>query len=177
MTLSTTILVALVSVLLHASSHAAAFQPPHQLILTAGAKAKSSGRSITGTTTAALSRRRQITPNAALHVLFKPDGYYDDNDDDSATVDGLSARYIPIDNYPLECDPDFPCMDGDPRSRSGNSAIDWNSVLVIGIPGITPIVAFSTFEYCGKFYHAVEDFMAARNWVAVDGGGACFCVS
>lgn len=82
----------------------------------------------------------------------------------------ISSEYVPLDNDEwmdhLVCDPDFPCADKD---SSVFTTDDFWSVL--GIPFLTPFIAFLTFESTSQAYQSLVEFLSTRSWVAVDGGG------
>jgi hypothetical protein len=96
----------------------------------------------------------------------------------------FSTAYVPVVDFsslqtdPITCDPDFPCTEGDDDEsmayRAASSSRDlffqdfW---MVIGIPILTPFVAFLTFENVSHSYQGLVEFLSTKTWVAVDGGG------
>jgi len=103
---------------------------------------------------------------SALSVLFRPD------DDKSSGTDGGTS--IGANNYmptPLEvtCDPNFPCVEDDLRQGTWLERYG-ESLVVFGIPGITPFVAFLGFDHVAAAFHWIAEQMSSNNWVSVDGG-------
>lgn len=102
-----------------------------------------------------------------LAVLFR-DRHEDDDDSDKH---GPAAKYIPLDNHLLDqyitCDPDFPCDEDD---EAGDDKYSTESLIVVGIPAISPFLAFCSFEYFAKAYSNLAEFLSTNRWVAVDGG-------
>jgi len=99
----------------------------------------------------------------ALSVLFRPD---EDKDYGNA---GLGVDYMPLDDYcPLEvtCDPgvEEDLRQGTWLERNGESLV------VFGVPGITPFIAFFGFDYVASAYNWFAEVMSSNNWVSVDGG-------
>jgi hypothetical protein len=89
------------------------------------------------------------------------------------------TQYLPIDLSSLQtdaitCDPDFPCTDDDSDPDVDQYLFFQDFWMVIGIPILTPFVAFFTFEKISKAYQGVVEFLSTKTWVAVDGGGMLF---
>jgi hypothetical protein len=94
----------------------------------------------------------------------------------------FGTAYVPVVDFsslqsdPITCDPDFPCADENDeayyRSAGSNRDLFFQDFwMVIGIPILTPFVAFLTFENVSHFYQGVVEFLSTNTWVAVDGGG------
>jgi hypothetical protein len=97
----------------------------------------------------------------------------------------FSTAYVPVVDFsslqtdPITCDPDFPCTEGGDddetmayRSAASNRDLFFQDFwMVIGIPILTPFVAFLTFENVSHSYQGLVEFLSTKTWVAVDGGG------
>lgn len=83
----------------------------------------------------------------------------------------IASEYVPLEEYdwtdPLICDPDFPCAED---NGAGLFTTD-DFLSVIGIPFLSPFVAFATFESTSNAYQSLVEYLSTRTWVAVDGGG------
>lgn len=108
----------------------------------------------------------------ALSVLFGP-GEDKDYDKSSSSSNGLGVDYMPLDDLddycPLEgvtCDPgvEEDLRQGTWLERNGESLV------VFGIPGITPFLAFFGFDHVAAAFHWIAEVLSTNNWVSVDGG-------
>lgn len=130
-------------------------------------------RASVGSISSSRPDRNVRTPTTALSAFFRPNANSDDDDNNY----GPAARYIPIDDIMLDhqfitCDPDgdFPCVSTNGDDDEDDRKYSTESLLVVGVPAVSPFLAFFSFEYFAKAYSAFSEMLSSNKWVAVDGG-------
>ena len=132
-------------------------------------------RSLTRTRTHTHTHSSSTT---ARSVLFQPEQEECTNfDPNPAPTNDYGANYMPLDDTPLEitCDPHFPTVDAEGVEQACVRQGTWlerygESLAVFGVPGLTPFVAFNSFDQVAAAFHWIAQELSSNNWVSVDGG-------
>ena len=122
------------------------------------------------------------TTATALSVLFRPDedkqrsrfGYNADKNYDQKVNAGMGDSYTPLedDDTPLEitCDANFPSLVEDSLRQGTWLERHGESLVVFGVPAVTPFLAFWGFDQVAAAFHWLAEALSSNNWVSVDGG-------
>lgn len=108
------------------------------------------------------STHRRGTPRpstSARHVLFN----FFTNEE---KAENLGTSFIPLDDEHQSsvvscCDPDFPCVD--------EPSFDRDLLLMLVVPGLSPFLAYFSFDAIVSGYSYITEVLSGNNWVAVDG--------